>query len=562
MGGSFHKSSGERAWQGLAVSFTVIFWSVLMDPYSWDPQSPKLPLALLAFGSILCISSRRRELYLHPLDPVILGGGLTLLGLGLVSPYPHAAQFRLTQGLLWMGAYLIGRFGILSQGTLERTLTWGGVILIVTALIQRTTGIWVRPDALGEGGHKAFELVSGLTNPDYLAAWLLFVIPILVVSRRFVLLALVTLGLVLTYSRTAWLALVLAFFIHPIVPGQRRWTVPFLLLALLVVPILLGGQGLSKLSSSQTLKKRLLLYESSLRLSLEKPWMGWGPGSFPIVYPTQRNPTTREGETPFITEFAHNILLQTSVEGGLVGSSILLAFLIVASILIIGRTHPGERALGLGLTAFFLHNLGSVSALIDTTSSVAALILGVLVNRSQSSGEMRLSSPFLLIFPGMVLLATVSGAVSRHEAFAMAGRNRSNPRVLSRACQIYPQHPGLRYCLGGVLAQQGKLPLALTHYLLLEGLEPWYGRIHFNRGRLSLDCGFKRQARIQLESALSLEPTSYRCLYSLAELSYLEKDQKSCLCLLRKCLALAPPREVAEKVRSLLRVITSPEMPR
>jgi O-antigen ligase len=57
---------------------------------------------------------------------------------------------------------------------------------------------------------------------------------------------------------------------------------------------------------------------------VKKPFLGWGLGAFPIVYPEFRSFYT----TLFVNQ-AHNDYLQLLVETGLAGFSIMVWFLVV-----------------------------------------------------------------------------------------------------------------------------------------------------------------------------------------------------------------------------------------
>jgi O-antigen ligase len=69
---------------------------------------------------------------------------------------------------------------------------------------------------------------------------------------------------------------------------------------------------------------RLSIDRDGLRMMLKKPFLGWGLGTFPVVYPEFRSFYT----TFFVNE-AHNDYLQLLVETGLAGFSIAVWFLVM-----------------------------------------------------------------------------------------------------------------------------------------------------------------------------------------------------------------------------------------
>jgi O-antigen ligase len=69
---------------------------------------------------------------------------------------------------------------------------------------------------------------------------------------------------------------------------------------------------------------RLSIDRDCLRMLIKKPFLGWGLGTFPIVYPEFRSFYT----SLFVNQ-AHNDYLQLLVEAGLVGFSIAIWFLVL-----------------------------------------------------------------------------------------------------------------------------------------------------------------------------------------------------------------------------------------
>jgi O-antigen ligase len=69
---------------------------------------------------------------------------------------------------------------------------------------------------------------------------------------------------------------------------------------------------------------RLTIDRDCLRMLIKKPFLGWGLGTFPIVYPEFRSFYTN-----FFVNQAHNDYLQLLVETGLAGFSIAVWFLVL-----------------------------------------------------------------------------------------------------------------------------------------------------------------------------------------------------------------------------------------
>jgi O-antigen ligase len=117
---------------------------------------------------------------------------------------------------------------------------------------------------------------------------------------------------------------------------ERSWKQPLMLGAFLALVIFflvwMGGNELTRrLTSIHSEAReeisggvRLAIDRDCLRMFVKRPFLGWGLGSFPIVYPEFRSFYT----TLFVNE-AHNDYLQLLVETGLAGFSIAVWFLVL-----------------------------------------------------------------------------------------------------------------------------------------------------------------------------------------------------------------------------------------
>jgi len=117
---------------------------------------------------------------------------------------------------------------------------------------------------------------------------------------------------------------------------QGSWKQPLMLgafLALVIVFLVwLGGNELTRrLASIHSGAReeisggvRLTIDRDCLRMLVKRPFLGWGLGAFPIVYPEFRS-----FYTTFFVNQAHNDYLQLLVETGLAGFSIAVWFLVL-----------------------------------------------------------------------------------------------------------------------------------------------------------------------------------------------------------------------------------------
>ncbi len=151
--------------------------------------------------------------------------------------------------------------------------------------------------------------------------------------------ALMAASIFLSGSRGGMAAFVVQMIVlAALLVGKREagWRQPLLLGAFLAVVILflvwLGGNELTRrLASIHTEAQqeisggvRVSIDRDSLHMLLKKPILGWGLGTFPVVYPEFRS-----FYSTFLVNQAHNDYVQLLVETGLAGFGIAIWFLVL-----------------------------------------------------------------------------------------------------------------------------------------------------------------------------------------------------------------------------------------
>jgi O-antigen ligase len=151
--------------------------------------------------------------------------------------------------------------------------------------------------------------------------------------------ALMAASIFLSGSRGGMAAFVAQMLVLSVLLVRKRegsWKQPLMLGAFLAVVIgflvWIGGNELTRrlVSIHSEAREeinggvRFSIDRDCLRMALKKPFLGWGLGAFPIVYPEFRSFYT----TFFVNE-AHNDYLQLLVETGLAGFSIAAWFLVL-----------------------------------------------------------------------------------------------------------------------------------------------------------------------------------------------------------------------------------------
>ena len=341
----------------LVGAFTVL----LLGPLSFGAVEPWSTFALEACAMLLlaawaCRQSINRELNLS--DNVIYRPMAAFFVLALVQWLAGTTAYRHVtySHLLLYAAY--GMLAFVVTQTLRRSsqfelmaklFTAYGLVVAVFAVLQGLAPngrlYWIF--SLEQGG-----LIYGpYVNHNHYAGLMemLTPFPLVLAASHFTsgnrkiavagAAALTAASIFLSGSRGGMAAFVAQMVVLGVLLVRRRqgtWKQPLMLgvfLALVIVFLVwLGGNELTRrLTSihSQAREEisggvRLTIDRDCLRMWLKRPFLGWGLGTFPIVYPEFRS-----FYTTFFVNQAHNDYLQLLVETGLAGVSIAVWFLVL-----------------------------------------------------------------------------------------------------------------------------------------------------------------------------------------------------------------------------------------
>ncbi len=311
------------------------------------PFLPTMLLATIVIYVFLCYAVKlfrgKRVLRLEPVDIVALAFVfLTLCG-GTISLSSTSLKPALLMTVLMSGYFLtVG---------LIRTREWlvkcsialviSGVIESLYSLMLYFTGsgyssdAWVDSEMFSSIGRRA---VGTLDNPNMLAEYLILVIPIAVsmfVGRgeglrrfqAFVSIAIMGLCLIFTWSRGAWLALIVAALIYVLMWHHRSiWLIFGGIAALPVLITFLPSSIVSRFTSIGNLSDsstsyRVYIWRAVVEMISDNTWsgIGIGEGAWDRVYPLY----TYIGVEA--APHSHNLYLQIWLELGAIG---LLAFVV------------------------------------------------------------------------------------------------------------------------------------------------------------------------------------------------------------------------------------------
>lgn len=227
----------------------------------------------------------------------------------------------------------------------------------------------------------------------------------------FIVLCLLVTGLIFSYSRAAWVSLAGAVLVYLILLFKIPWKTVLLGVAGLVVAIMLFGkvlimnmegndqdssdnfmehvQSISNISTDASNLERLNRWNCALRMFAEKPFFGFGPGTYMFQYA----PFQKESQKTIISTNAadggnaHSEYLGPLSESGLFGGLLVLLLVVygfITGVRVYKRETDRELKMVavvviIGLTTYFLH--GILNNFLDTDKASAGVwaFLAILV---------------------------------------------------------------------------------------------------------------------------------------------------------------------------------------
>lgn len=412
-----------------------------------------LGLGLSACGSRQSLTKRWRELVGCPVSLAVVAGCLTALVATVTSLAPRTS---------WQGfpgshaglpsvlalAVLFFASRAVTAHRVQRHEVLAGVAValgLITgyALVQAggcdpfgwdgesTFGRWRRPS--GTIGHANWlAAYVAMTLP--LLAWLCWQVP--PARRRGVaiagagLLTLAILVVVMSLSRAAWLAALLAGGMLLVgLPGARRKQVftpaavvtglvgSGLLAAALVFPDSLGASLLQRFQRIGDPSGRSYIWGAAWTAFLDRPWTGHGLDTFGLIFPRYRAAEFWQIEWNHLAYRAHNDFLEALACQGIAGglAYLLLPISLARAAWIAWRRRPDERlavvALAAAVLAYYVSNL--VGFTTASSSALLAICAGMLAALYQPMATTEDASPVCATLrPGwLVALAGAGTAV-------------------------------------------------------------------------------------------------------------------------------------------------------
>ena len=314
--GSVNQRIWRRCFSGsFLLRFEALFGAFLagmfLCPHDYWNNSYGLLGAVGFFALYLCACGARKK---TPFDPAALGLPMMLFAVAcfgsLAFSYDFSDSVRIL--LLFVAAFLLCYTAAAAVSDRKSLMTILGflyfavVLTACYAVIQRFLGVAVSRSFTDLNANKGVpgRVFSTLDNPNNYAEFLVMMTPLAAVWAVKVRaklgtlplspflccgLALPMLAMVMTYSRSGWVSIAVAFAVL-FYYGDKRWIPLMILAGVLAIPFLpnsivvrLTSMVSGKDSSS---KFRVYIWQGIFLLLLDHgvTGIGLGPGSFAIVY--------------------------------------------------------------------------------------------------------------------------------------------------------------------------------------------------------------------------------------------------------------------------------------
>lgn len=542
------------------------------------------PLLLFFLVSLVSVAY---SFYIHPRFKlaILSFGGRTLLFLFLncivifyITVYLLRDERNLKR-LLYI-AFVVG-----TLASLYAILQYGGI-----------EPIWTRKiDPFGT------RSVSTFGNPNFLASFLILILPVIAVLAVFEkslikklflggLLGVNLLGLLVTRTRSAWLGLFvalifLAFFLVSyqvsLISRNRKWLI-FLagvLFLVMLYPVRVERQGerkvmvakvaFAKVKSIADFKQmayvqRFLIWQAAYSMFKESPLLGHGWGNFEIIYPFHQGKYLKiKKYSPFRTHAnnAHNEILEIASQTGIVGLGVYIwLFILFFKIGIDGYrklTTEYDKTVVLGLLAsifgMLVDNLLNVSLHFPMPALLFWVWMGLAVGICQrrEMWERRISIKKFLVYPlGIIIFGIIlfnlkyfRGEVHYFKGFKYAKNNTTLGNAVKEcelSYKIYPLNVDNNYELGNAYARLNEKEKAIWAYLEAIEANPGYDEIYSNLGIMYGQTERIPEAIEALSKSIEINPLSVPTRSYLAQVHIGRKEWEKAAHQYREILELEP----------------------
>jgi len=414
-----------RIWARAGLALSIMVFALPMYEKFEDPKAAAVRVCGLAALAAAAVSWRTlRGVSWTALDAAVLVWLATELIATLCSSAPWLSLFGdarqregLTTSVAAAGLYLAARIGTREAADAERTLdvALASVALAGAYALLQAAGVdWIAwaprvvggsPIAVGRPaatlGHA--NLLGVLACAGAVLAWTRAAASGRGRAAYATAAALATLATMVTLSRAAGLGLVGGIAVaaslwvasgSPRRPSPRALFAAAAALTLVIVTAIASGRlGMLALRFEEMLRpasgsagSRIEIWHAALAAWRSRPWLGWGPDTFGMIFPVYQTPGLWRGEWGFVPFHAHSIYLEILTTRGVTGLAAVLAWAVVLVLALARawRRAPGDRATLAALTGMLaaLAVAGAFGALSIAGQALLMVASGLIAARS------------------------------------------------------------------------------------------------------------------------------------------------------------------------------------
>ncbi|MBT5875498.1 MAG: tetratricopeptide repeat protein, partial [Candidatus Latescibacteria bacterium] len=424
-----------------------------------------------------------------------------------------------------------------------------GACVAVYGLLQRA-GLdilsWGTDFATAEGTPRVFATMG---HPNFLGSYMVLIFSLataravsestlLARSAAVSIAVLSAVCMLATLSRGAWVGCSVSCLVIAVYQG-RRWLTPRRIAGICIIAVLAAVVVSGRLISSQNVPARMALWESAFDMILVAPVWGHGYNTFATIFPAFRPADYWLRGIELTVGHAHNEILESIVELGIVGLLLLLwcaaSFFrsVHRAIVNEGASAQGNLLIGLtaGIAGMLVHSLLDVGLRWPAVAVPFWLSVGLASVVSARAGGHHLARgvrevllPLKSIAPGFRWISAAAGVVvvgyvavqgARQvmaDRMLMIGTQASSADDWSASAAAYedalayePNHVGALYKLGAARIKNGEPARALKVLGRLEELSPGYAEVDRNTGLAHIQLGNIPMAVRRYETAARLD---------------------------------------------------------
>jgi tetratricopeptide (TPR) repeat protein len=535
---SFSEANGKGGSSAPAFVLCGLLALMILVP---DTQLLDLKRALGFFflaAFALALTQAERQLFPNRFGVAFVALGAAFYLAWVLSPFPSAASFRKTALWLFLGMTLVGASS--PKNWLNALgFAWLNAALAVAlyALVQRVGFDPISAYAAAGSGQRA---MGSFGNANFLAGFLCLSWPLALLWhgwKRHAAGALFMAALLATQSRAGMLALAAQLAIL----GFQAWREglrPKLSWFVFTGFFMTLGLWLFPLQSWLRPTWRGPLWLESVELWWQRPWVGWGPGSFPLAFQSQPNALQ-------FAEHPHNWILSILCEAGLLGLGAFIAMLFLVRpwpLFQIERS-PLQRALAFGALGCLIQNFFDRNLDQAGVGAFFFLSLGILIpsnefKRSKANPWLFWMITPVLLWVGLRPLLDYRSAVESPMAAAVPSAKMADAGNDAAAWDRQ----------GAAMAAKGVYHEAAGAYARALQLAPTRGRAQ-NLGNCWMMLGKPVEAEQAFKQAVELDPTSSDAHFSLGYALFSQKRLREAVAELDEALRLDPDNASARKLK-------------